>query len=226
MKITKVFPILFILLISGCAISDQVKSRELLAKCEYSLKHVQVESIDFDQMIRLVNGAKEVDFKNPGKDVLPLLKEIKDLKFDVNFTTLDFASTLAIKNPNAHEVILDSIQFEAFLDQQFVAKGGNGSRLNVPAKSEGETTIMLSIPSKINLKEVVKSEVVNIKGRVWLKLELIKGLPITLPFNFNVKQNVPREQIQKLIDTQKEKVVTKVVKELAGDKVKGLLKKF
>ena len=225
----RISPLLLIVIlsISGCAsLKDQVKSRELLAKCEYRLSDISVEKINFDQMVKLVNSAKEVDFKNPGKEVLPLLQEIKDLNFDINFTTLDFEANLNVKNPNAHPVVMDSVQFDAFLDDQFIMKAANGSRLDILAKSEGAMPIMLNVPTDVNLKKVVKSENIRMKGRVWLRIELIKGLPITLPFNFDVKQKVPREELQKVIDAQKKKMMERMVKELAGGKVKDLLKKF
>jgi len=219
--------ILFILILSGCAsLKDQAKSRELLAKCKYSLDRVDVENIDFDQIIRLASNAKEINFKKPGKEVIPFLKEIKDLNFDVDFTTLDFKTTIGVDNPNAHDVILDSLVFDAFFDGIKVTNVIHDGPLKIGPKSKGNLDLIFAMPTSYKLKKVMQAETVNLKGRIWLKIELIKGLPFTIPFNFDVKQKVPREQIQKMIDDQKEKVVAKVVKELAGQKAKDLLKKF
>lgn len=229
MKYHIIFSLFILVLIAqSCAsLDDQIKSRELLAKCQYELKRVEVENLDFDKMIDMANSAKQIDFKNPDKEVvLPLLKDIKDLKFDLNFATLDFETTIAVKNPNAHPVILDSLVFDAYMDQTKVTNVIHDGILNVPANSEGELNLIFALPTTYKLKNVVEAETLNLQGKVWLKIELIKGLPVTIPFPFNVKQNIPREQIQAMIDAQKKKVVEKVVKEVAGDKVNDLLKKF
>ena len=144
----------------------------------------------------------------------------------VQLSIRDFEANLNVKNPNAHPVIMDSIQFDAFLDDQYIMKGANGNRLNIAANSSGVAPIILNIPTDVNLKKVIEAEKIRMKGKVWLKIELIKGLPITLPFNFDVKQNVPRDDLQALIDKQKKKMMERMVKELAGDKVKKLLNKF
>jgi LEA14-like dessication related protein len=217
---------LFALLQSCASLDDQIKSRELLAKCQYELKQVDVENLDFDQMINVANAAKQIDFKNPGKDVIPLLRDIKDLKFDVNFSTLDFATTIGVKNPNAHPVILDSLVFDAYMDDIKVTNVIHDGVLNIPANSESELRLIFAMPTSYKLKNLIEAENVNLQGKVWLKIELIKGLPITIPFPFNVKQKIPREQIQAMIDDQKKKVVEKVVKELAGEKVNSIIKKF
>lgn len=219
---------LVMLFFTGCAsLDDQVKSRELLAKCQYELKRVDVENLDFDKMIDVANAAKQVDFKNPDKkEVLPLLKDIKDLNFDVNFSTLDFALTIGLKNPNPHQVILDSLVFDTYMDDIKVTNVIHDGPMNVAAQSEGEMRLIFAMPTSYKLKNLMAAENVNLRGRIWLKIELIKGLPFTIPFNFDVKQKIPREQIQQMIDEQKKKVVEKVVKELAGDKANELLKKF
>ena len=226
-KINLLICTLSILLLTGCAtISDQVKSRELLAKCKYDLKKVEVENLDFDQIIRLASSAKEINFKKPSKDLIPLLKEIKDLKFDLNFSTLDFVSTMSVTNPNPHEVILDSLFFDAYLDETYVVQAIHDGTLNIPANSEGEMRLLFSMPTDFKLKKILDAENMVLKGKVWLKLELIKGLPITVPFPFNVKQKVPREQIQKAIDAQKEKVKKRIIKELGGGKIKDILNRY
>jgi len=215
------------LLLSSCAsLDDQVKSRELLAKCQYELKRVEVENLDFDKMIDVANAAKQVDFRNPGKEALPLLKDIKDLNFDVNFSTLDFALTIGVKNPNPLQVILDSLVFDTYMDDIKVTNVIHDGPMNVAAQSEGELRLIFAMPTSYKLKNLTAAENVNLRGRIWLKIELIKGLPFTIPFNFDVKQKIPREQIQQMIDDQKKKVVEKIVKELAGDKATDLLKKF
>ena len=228
MKFNILFVTAFAILFGqSCAsLDDQIKSRELLGKCKYELKRVDVENLDFDKMIDVANSAKQIDFKNPDKDVvLPLLKDIKDLNFDVNFSTLDFATTIGVTNPNAHPVILDSLVFDAFMDQTKVTNVIHDGVLNIPANSEGELNLIFAMPTDYKLKNLLEAENVNLRGKIWLKIELIKGLPITIPFPFDVKQKIPREQIQAMIDDQKKKVVEKVVKELAGDKVNDILKK-
>jgi len=221
------FWIFSILIFSGCAsISDQVKSRELLGKCTYDLKRVDVENIDFDEIVRLANSAKEINFKKPGKEVVPLLKDIKDLKFDVDFSNLDFVATMGVTNPNPHQVILDSLYFDAYLDDTNIVRVIHDGILNVGPNSEGEMRLIFSMPTSYKLKKVLAAENVVLKGKIWLKIEFIKGLPFTIPFPFSVKQKVPREQIQKAIDAQKEKVKKRILKEIGGDKAKDLLKKF
>jgi LEA14-like dessication related protein len=215
------------LCLHSCAsLDDQIKSRELLGKCQYELKRVEVENLDFDKMIEVANSAKQIDFKNPDKEVVPLLNDIKNLNFDVNFSTLDFATTIGVKNPNAHPVILDSLVFDAFMDDIKVTNVIHDGVLNIPANSEGELRLVFAMPTSYKLKNLLAAENVNLQGKVWLKIELIKGLPITIPFPFNVKQKIPREQIQAMVDDQKKKVVEKIVKELAGDKVNSIIKKF
>jgi LEA14-like dessication related protein len=220
--------VIFTIFLTGCAsLDDQVKSRELLAKCQYELKRVDVENLDFDKMIEVANAAKQVDFKNPDKkEVLPLLKDIKDLNFDVNFSTLDFALTIGVKNPNNHQVIMDSLVFDTYMDNIKVTNVIHDGPMNIAAQSSGEMMLIFAMPTSYKLKDLMASENVNLRGRIWLKIELIKGLPFTIPFNFDVKQKIPREQIQQMIDEQKKKVVEKVVKELAGDKANEIIKKF
>lgn len=216
-----------LLLFCSCAsLKDQVKSRELLAKCTYELKRVDVESIDFDKMIELSNSAKKVDFKNPDKSVIPLLKEIKDQKFELNLAKLDFEAVIGVTNPNSHEVILDSLFVNAFLDNTKFANVIHDGPMVIQPNSEGELKVIVAMPTTYRIKNILDAENIVLKGKVWLKIELIKGLPFTIPFEFEVKEKVPREQIQKMVDEQKEKVVKKIVKELAGDKAKNLLDKF
>lgn len=221
---TQQFLLLAMLLLSGCAsISDQVKSRELLAKCSYDLKRVDVENIDFDNIIQVANSAKEINFKKPGKDAIPVLKDIKDLKFDVNFSTLDFAATMGVNNPNPHEVILDSLYFDAYLDGTYVIQVIHDGPLRVGPNSSGDMRLIFSMPTEYKLKKVLEAENVVLKGKIWLKIEIIKGLPFTIPFPFNVKQKLPEDQLKNAIDEQKQIVKKKIIKELGGDSLKKKL---
>ncbi len=228
MKVSLTISLLLTIFLVGCAsLNDQMKSRELLAKCQYELKKVELENFNFDKMIEVTNAAKQIDFNNPSiNDVKPLLKDIKDLNFNLNFSTLDFALTIGVKNPNPIPIQVDSLVFDAFMDQTKVTNVIHDGPMNIGAQSESELRLIFAMPTSYKLKNLTEAENINLKGRIWLKIELIKGLPFTLPFNFDVKQEIPREQIQQQIDAQKKKVVEKIVKVLAGDKVGDLLKKF
>ena len=133
---------------------------------------------------------------------------------------------MEVTNPNSHEVILDSLYFDAHLDDTYVAQVIHDGILNIPAHSKGEMDLIFSLPTRYKLQKVLEAENVVFKGKVWLKLELVKGVPITIPLPFNVKQKVPKDQIQKSIDEQKEKVKKKILKAVGQDKLKKVLDKF
>lgn len=209
-------PILLVVFSACASLSDQAKSRELLAKCEYELKDVKVENIDFNRIIRMANSAKEINYQNPGKDVLPLLKDIKDLKFDVDFTTLDLEALIAVNNPNMHPVILDSLVMDVFVDETLVTNVIHDGHTEIAPNSIGEMNFIFALPTDYKLKRLQEAEFINLRGRIWLKIELIKGLPFTIPFNVDVKQRVPREQLNELVKKQKQKMAEKIVKELTG----------
>lgn len=224
---SSLFLISLVFLAACASLKDQAKSRELLSKCEYSLERIAIEQIEFDDLVKIAGLAKEVNFKNPGKEVIPLLNEVRKLNFDINFKTLDLTTTVGVTNPNAHKVVVDSIALDGFLDGIRVANViHDGKAVEVPANTKGEIDLILALPTSYKLDKVLKAEELNLQGKVWLKIELIQGLPITIPFKFNVTKEVPREEIQKLIDEQKNKVLKKVLKELVGGGLNDLLDKF
>lgn len=218
--------VLLIFLTACSTLKDQAKSRQLLEKCEFSFERIAVEEIEFDQLVKIVDLAKEVDYKNPGKEVFPLLNEIRKLNFDLNFSTLDIKTTIGVTNPNMHEVILDSIVFDAFLDDTRVANVIHDGTLIIEPNSKGELDAIVSIPTKFKLKKVLNAQEFNLKGKVWLRIELIKGWPVTVPLRFDITRPLPKEQIKELIDDQKKKVALRLAKEILEGKAKNFLDKF
>ena len=220
--------LILLITLSSCAtLKDQAKSGELLGKCKYSLDNIAVENIAFDKLIQLAAMAKEIDFKNPGSEVLPLLNEIRKMNFDVDFSELDIKATIGIENPNPLPVVLDSIAFDAFLDgNEVVHVTSAGSNVNVPANGKGQVDAIMTMPTTYKLKKLLAAESINLKGKAWLKIELIKGFPVTVPFKFDVDRKIPREEIQTLIDAQKEKIVEALVKKLLKGNALDFLKKL
>jgi hypothetical protein len=222
-KLALPFSFTLLLLIVSCAsLSDQAKSRELLAKCKYDLKKVDLENIDFNNIITLVNSAKDIDINKPG-NIVDLAKDIKDLKFDLNHKTLEFRTFLQVTNPNPHEVIMDKLYFDTYFDQAYLTRVDHDKHVEIKPNSTGTLELLFVVPTDVKLRQVLNSENVILDGRIWLRIELIKGLPFTIPFDFKVKQQIPREQIQAAIDKQKEKAKDQVLKNAGGDKLKSIL---
>ncbi|NNE55373.1 MAG: hypothetical protein HKN32_05095, partial [Flavobacteriales bacterium] len=208
---------------SGCSsLKDQAKSRELLAKCEYTLEDVAVENISFTQVIELIETAKEVDWKDPDPEILPLLNEIRKLNFELDFQELDFQAAIGIYNPNDHEVVVDSLYFDAFLDESKIARVHHNTSMLISPNSNSVIETTMTVAKGIKLKKVRKAEEIQLRGKVWLKIELLKDYPVTLPMKFDVSRPVPREEINALIDEQKRIVVAKIVKELLSGGIRNL----
>ena len=217
-------PIVFL---SCASLKDQSKSRELLAKCEYSLEEISIKKIEFDDLVRIVGLAEQVNFKNPGKELLPLINEIRKMNFDLNFNTLDLNATINITNPNTHKVIMDSVVMDVYLDEtKITSLVHNGSDVHIPPNESGSFDVLVQIPTSFKLQKVLKAEYTNLKGKIWLKVELIKGLPLTIPFRFNVSREIPHEKIQEKIHEQKQIIITKILNELTTGGVRNILDKF
>jgi LEA14-like dessication related protein len=212
-----------LLLIYSCAsLSDQAKSRELLAKCKYDLKKVDLENIDFSNIITLANSAKDIDINKPD-NIVDLAKDIKDLKFDLNHKRLELRTFIQVNNPNPHEVIMDKLYFDTFFDQAYLMRVDHDKHMVIAPNSTGTLELLFVVPTDMRLREIMKAENVVLDGRIWLKIEFIKGLPFTIPFDFKVKQRIPKEQIQAAIDKQKDKAKDQVLKNAGGDKLKNIL---
>lgn len=214
-------------LFASCSsLKDQAKSRELLAKCEYSLEDIGIENIKFSEVIQIVETAKEVNWKEPNPDIRPLLNDIRKMNFELDFKQLDIQANIGIYNPNEHEVVLDSIYFDAYFDDVKVGRVNHSASVSIPKASQNVVETNLRLAKGIKLRKIQQAEEIHLRGKVWLKIELAKGFPVTLPVKFDVSKPVPRDQINGIIDEQKKKVVAKIVKEILKGGFKNLLDKL
>lgn len=214
---------------SGCtALQESIDARTLLGKCEYSVEEVQLKLLDFTPMISFDNSSKKFNVKQPSIDMLAMAEQIKNKEFQVNFSEFDLVAKLKINNPNPYRVEVDSLYVDTYLDESFLVKVKHPEHTTVPASQSMVTDINFTVPTDFPFHKVLDTEQFVFKGKVWLRMEIIEGMKVTLPVPFTVRQDVPKEQIQQAIDTEKEKLLEELLswleKKAPEDKVKDALK--
>lgn len=233
-KIFSTLPIYIacILLLNNCSsLKEAVRARELLASCEYNLKEVNVKTIDFAPFITFDNSGKNINIETPStEDILLLADNISKGDFNVTFDELKMDVIIEIDNPNQHNVILDSMVFDCFLDETFLMQIGHFEHSIIPAASAKETPMTFTVPTSVSLNNVINAEEIIVKGKVWLKIKLSEKVKVTLPVPVTLKKAIPREQINAYIYKEKERITEELIKKLKDqpevDKIKKDIKKL
>lgn len=215
---------------SACAISDSVRARELLTKCEYKITNLELKTLDFAPRIALNNG-KKLSVKKPAlKKLLPVVNQIRKGNFDLELQNLDFIATLEIKNPTDHQVELDSLFLNGFLDEKKMAKVQRNEHTVVPAKEKRSTQFTVSLPTKFPFNKIWKAKEISLEGKLWLDLMLTKETRISVPIPVSLSKEIPREEIKKLMQAKKSEYAHQLLKNLDRTKktksFQNAIKKF
>lgn len=215
------------MLFSGCkAMRESVKAREMLGKCTYQLKSVDLSVLDFAPTVSLNNGSKKINIERPSTvDVVAVLNKIRKKEFKLEVKELTFNAIVEISNPNSSEAIMDSISFDTYLDDMYAMKVVHKEHSVIPARGTDDTKITLEIPLSISLDKVLKAEEILFKGKVWLKMNITKNRTVTLPVPIRIKKEIPREEIKSEIAKQEEIVIEKLIEAAKAKKVDKDLKK-
>lgn len=221
-----IFLTLIILGTSCSSLREAAKSRELLGKCTYELKEVHVKTLEFAPILKFDNSSKKINSESVStQDLIKLLDQIVKGQFSLNLDKLQMDALVEIKNPNAKEVILDSMMYDCFLDETYLMKIGHYQHKVVPASSSALTNMQFDVPLNIPLQKVINAQEVVVKGKVWLRVKYSKNREITLPIPVKVKHPIPREEIQAKIDKEKERLIKELAKKAENDPNVGKVKK-
>ena len=217
-----------VLLITSCSsLRREIKSRELLGKCQYELKEVHVKTLDFAPIISFNNSSKKINTEKVTiADLLLLLDQVRKGGFSLKFDKLQMDAIVEIKNPNDKEVILDSMSFDCFLDENFLMKIGHNQHSVVPPLSSGLTKMQFDVPLKMSLNDILNAQEVTVKGKAWLKMNITKKRSVTLPVPVKITKAIPREEIQTKINQEKERLIKSLIEKAKKDPKVDDLKKL
>lgn len=210
-------PVSFLIMFSGCSLYRSMQARKLLSKCDYRLEKVALKTFEFAPVITFDNRKNTLNFEKPSKDLIPLLDDIKNKRFNLKLNTLSFTTYVQITNPNKQEVELDSMFFKGYLDKQFVATILHREHTIIPPGRKKSVKMYLSVPLSIPLENVTTAKNVVLDGKVWLKLAIVGKKSVTIPFTVTVKKKIPRKKLDDAIKKKKSEIVRNILKGLHKD---------
>ncbi|MEO9474060.1 MAG: hypothetical protein ABJG41_00945 [Cyclobacteriaceae bacterium] len=195
----------------GCAsMKDSVKARKMLEKCGYELTEITLDLIDFEPTIGFDNESRKVNVNAPGKQTLSLIKEIKNGDFSVDLSKLRFNALIKITNPNASEVVLDSLKLKTYLDDAFLVDVRHLEHTVIAPNSSVLTNVAITLPTAFPVKALLQAEDMVLKGKVWLNL-MISNKTITLPVPISFRKEIPRDEINAAIQEEKDKKIKELL---------------
>jgi len=209
--------LLLIMMFSGCTLYRSMQARKLLSKCKYSIEKIALKTFEFAPVITFDNRKNSFSFESPTKDLIPLLDDIRNKRFNLKLNTLSFTAFVQITNPNKQEVELDSMFFKGYLDKQFVATIVHREHTVISSGKKKTVKMYLSVPISVPLKKVKTAKNMVLDGKVWLKLAVVGKNSVTIPFAVTVKKEIPHKKLEKAIEKKKSEIVRSLLNKLNND---------
>lgn len=207
------------MLISGCAVKNQINARKILFNCKYSVEEVAFEHIFFSPKISFDDSEVklDIDTKKLDKRLISMFKRIKNRDFNLEFSELKFKIDLGIENPEEYGAIMDSLYLDVLVQNEKLFSLQHIEHIVVPARSKKNTKFYLSFPTNISLKDIKKIEELDVKGTVWLRLDLIGQNHVLIPAPINLKIKIPKSKLNTYIQNQKENVARFLIKRITTE---------
>lgn len=222
--------LMIMVLMANCSsLNQSIRARKLLGNCKYELKEIRLKTFDFSPIISFDNSDKTVnieEIKLP--EILLLLDQIQKGQFSFSLRELKFDALVEVTNPNGQEVILDSMEVKLLLDNSFLLNLNHDKILNIPANSEAISTVGCSLPLNFPLNKLLSAKEFTLDGSAFMKVNFSKNLSKEIELPIKVTRDIPRDQVNKAIEEQKEKILQslldKTKRNPLGQKLKDLLK--
>ena len=224
-KIT--FILSLFLLTSSCSmISQNIKARKNLAKCDYEVKEIVLEEIKFSNQI-VLNNQDIIDIKKtPHLAIIKVLPQIKNTNFKLKINHMRFDIKLEVINKTLSDVALDRVEADIFIDNSKITNIKHRKFIKIKPKKSIITAIEMKAPFD-EMSFDGKPKTITIVGKIYLtilygkstlKTPLILSIKKTVPIPYDLISNQikkKKEQIkQLLIAKTKNKIKSKIPKRI------------
>jgi len=202
-------PVILIFVFSCKTIDQNIKARTSLSKCKYD-----IEKVEFDKLIIsddiVVDGNSIKDIKSAAINILTnFLPKIIAKNFEISIDKAFFNLYLSIENTTKDEVVLDHFDAIVSLNNNKVLEFKHNVFKRIKPGEKSIEKINFELPfDSIKLKKPEK-----IGFTVTFYMNIIIG-SITLKDIFKItiskEFNVPYDEINKIIDSAKDKIINTV----------------
>ncbi len=157
-----------LLLFSGCSINRSIRARELLEKCEFTIKSVEVKQATANEgLFGLINQL--------ASGTTP---------------TIDLNVLVTVDNPNDEKVIIDSLSLDLIVAEDSLSKINVNQYSEIAAKSKRDVPVAVSLPITPQILQAANAKKYTLKGTVWMKIELFEGFETVYAYPLEITKKM------------------------------------
>ena len=200
---------MLMVLMANCAsFNESLQARKLLANCKYEIKEIRLKAFDFSPIISFDKSGKKINIEEVKiTEILLLLDQIRNGEFSFSLKELQFDVLVEVENPNAKEVIMDSVELKLLLDESFLLDLNHGKNLNIPAQSKAVSTIACNLPLNFPLNKLMNAKEFTLDGNAFMKVNFTKRYSKEIEVPLKITRDIPSDQINAALEEQKGKIL-------------------
>lgn len=205
----------FLVIVFSNCLGQNIRARENLAKCEYKIERFDLKKILFSDNI-IIQGKDIVNLssRTTANTIIKYASKIrrKDFKIKINHVLFDLY--LKIKNTTDHEVVLDHLEADIYIDKTKVSKVNHKKFTRINPGKESVEKINVKVPfDEMKGFYLKKPKTITFDAKVYVNI-LIGDYTLETPWVISIKKTIliPYNKIQKIIDKKKNEIVNKYIK--------------
>ncbi len=160
--------ILILSLTYGCSINKSIRSRELLEKCDFSIKTIEIKQ------------------RGGSNNLLGLLNQFAS----GTTPTIDVNVLVSVNNPNEERVIVDSLSLNVIVKDDSLSRIKVNQYTEIEPKSTKDVPVALSLPITPQLLQAANAKKYTLKGTVWMKIELFEGFETVYAYPLEIEKKM------------------------------------